>query len=226
MNKAHSIIMMLDGRKKDLYTLDDLVDSLEHDQEAQQETKPMNFLPVSKLPPIPIPTFSVSGRQSLEANASTKALVNCCTDEEKETWDRYWALEDTDSEIVLGWLNVPPDRKNIGVLVTNRLKEVKKIVTKLDAEAVECLIGHVSNKDSSKDTTQSTTGGHVFAPTYKKITGSRQTEKKPFFDTITAFEKAALKHELSELESREAKNFIICDHQGAVVNTNTISLRK
>nr|CDJ94931.1 Protein of unknown function DUF1759 and Protein of unknown function DUF1758 and Retrotransposon domain containing protein [Haemonchus contortus] len=59
MNRAHSIIMMLHGRKKDLlYTLNDLLESLEYDQEGQQETRPMNFLSVSKLPPIPIPTFS------------------------------------------------------------------------------------------------------------------------------------------------------------------------
>ncbi|XGW34826.1 hypothetical protein V3C99_018675 [Haemonchus contortus] len=58
MIKAHGIITMLYGRKKDLYTLDGLVDSLEHDQEAQQETKPINFLSASKLPSIPIPTFS------------------------------------------------------------------------------------------------------------------------------------------------------------------------
>ncbi|KAK5964916.1 hypothetical protein GCK32_022718, partial [Trichostrongylus colubriformis] len=57
----------------------------------------------------------------------------------------------TDSEIVLGWIQTPPDRQNVGVLVANRLKEIRGIVAELEAHGVQCLFGHVSTKDNPAD---------------------------------------------------------------------------
>ncbi|EPB77455.1 hypothetical protein ANCCEY_03438 [Ancylostoma ceylanicum] len=49
----------------------------------------------------------------------------------------------TDSEIVLGWVKAPSDRQSVGVLVDNRLKEVRRIITDMETRDVQCLFGHI-----------------------------------------------------------------------------------
>ncbi|KAK5976505.1 hypothetical protein GCK32_016887 [Trichostrongylus colubriformis] len=49
----------------------------------------------------------------------------------------------TDSEIVLGWMKASANRQAMGVLVANRLKEVRRIVDNLEAQGVTVLFGHI-----------------------------------------------------------------------------------
>ncbi|KAK5964546.1 hypothetical protein GCK32_017569 [Trichostrongylus colubriformis] len=57
----------------------------------------------------------------------------------------------TDSKIVLRWLRTPPDKKVAGVLVSNRLKEIGRIVGELKECGTTCLFGHVSTSDNPAD---------------------------------------------------------------------------
>ncbi|VDO83723.1 unnamed protein product [Heligmosomoides polygyrus] len=57
----------------------------------------------------------------------------------------------SDSEIALGWIKAPPDRKAAGVLVTNRLEEIRRIVEDLHAQGVQCLFGHIPTAENPAD---------------------------------------------------------------------------
>ncbi|CAJ0602779.1 unnamed protein product [Cylicocyclus nassatus] len=57
----------------------------------------------------------------------------------------------TDSEIVLGWIKSHSKRSTAGVLVKNRLKELKNIVKDVEKQKTSCLFGHVSTQDNLAD---------------------------------------------------------------------------
>ncbi|KAK6743232.1 hypothetical protein RB195_010470 [Necator americanus] len=57
----------------------------------------------------------------------------------------------TDSEIVLGWIKSPPEKKSVGVLVTNRLREVRNIIRNLKEQGVTCHFGYVPTMENPAD---------------------------------------------------------------------------
>ncbi|CAJ0592661.1 unnamed protein product [Cylicocyclus nassatus] len=57
----------------------------------------------------------------------------------------------TDSDIVLGWIQTPPSRQSAGVLVTNRLTEIRRISNDLRGRNTTCLFGHVSTAENPAD---------------------------------------------------------------------------
>ncbi|CAJ0594774.1 unnamed protein product [Cylicocyclus nassatus] len=57
----------------------------------------------------------------------------------------------TDSDIVLGWIHTPPSRQSAGVLVTNRLTEIRRISNDLRGRNTTCLFGHVSTAENPAD---------------------------------------------------------------------------
>ncbi|CAJ0601014.1 unnamed protein product [Cylicocyclus nassatus] len=57
----------------------------------------------------------------------------------------------TDSDIVLGWIRTPPSRQSAGILVTNRLSEIRRISNDLRSQSTTCLFGHVSTAENPAD---------------------------------------------------------------------------
>ncbi|VDP12873.1 unnamed protein product [Heligmosomoides polygyrus] len=57
----------------------------------------------------------------------------------------------SDSEIALGWIKAPPDRKAAGVLVANRLEEIRRIVKDLHTQGLQCLFGHIPTAGNPAD---------------------------------------------------------------------------
>ncbi|KAL6735303.1 hypothetical protein Aduo_005759 [Ancylostoma duodenale] len=60
----------------------------------------------------------------------------------------------SDSEIALSWLKVPPNTKGTGVLVANIVKEMKeiiKIVRRLEEEGAKVRFGYVNTRDNPAD---------------------------------------------------------------------------
>ncbi|CAJ0604468.1 unnamed protein product [Cylicocyclus nassatus] len=57
----------------------------------------------------------------------------------------------TDSDIVLGWIRTPPSRQSAGILVTNRLSEIRRISNDLRSRSTTCLFGHVSTAENPAD---------------------------------------------------------------------------
>ncbi|EPB68238.1 Pao retrotransposon peptidase, partial [Ancylostoma ceylanicum] len=57
----------------------------------------------------------------------------------------------SDSEIALSWVKAPPNTKNTGVLVANRVKEIIKITRRLEEEGAKVRFGYVNTKDNPAD---------------------------------------------------------------------------
>uniref|UniRef100_A0A7I4Y532 Integrase catalytic domain-containing protein n=1 Tax=Haemonchus contortus TaxID=6289 RepID=A0A7I4Y532_HAECO len=57
----------------------------------------------------------------------------------------------TDSEIVLGWIKSPPNSQTVGVLVANRLKELRSIINNLEENGAITLFGHVPTMSNPAD---------------------------------------------------------------------------
>uniref|UniRef100_A0A183FMF8 DUF1758 domain-containing protein n=1 Tax=Heligmosomoides polygyrus TaxID=6339 RepID=A0A183FMF8_HELPZ len=57
----------------------------------------------------------------------------------------------SDSEIVLGWAKSPPARKSVGILVSNRLKELADIVEDLKSRGISSRFGYVSTAENPAD---------------------------------------------------------------------------
>ncbi|CAJ0608218.1 unnamed protein product [Cylicocyclus nassatus] len=57
----------------------------------------------------------------------------------------------SDSEIALSWLKNESPQKTTGVLVTNRIKEIKKIAKKLEQEGVNTYFGYINTKVNPAD---------------------------------------------------------------------------
>ncbi|CAJ0603318.1 unnamed protein product [Cylicocyclus nassatus] len=57
----------------------------------------------------------------------------------------------TDSDVVLGWIKSPPTRHSVGVLVTNRLTEIRHIIGNLEDRNIKCFFGHVKTSDNPAD---------------------------------------------------------------------------
>ncbi|CAJ0597735.1 unnamed protein product [Cylicocyclus nassatus] len=57
----------------------------------------------------------------------------------------------TDSDIVLGWIKTPPNRQSAGILVTNRLAEIRRINKDLEQKNITCLFGHVNTLENPAD---------------------------------------------------------------------------
>ncbi|VDK45702.1 unnamed protein product, partial [Cylicostephanus goldi] len=57
----------------------------------------------------------------------------------------------TDSDIVLAWIKAPPTRQSAGVLVTNRLAEMRRINKDLKNHNVTCFFGHVTTSENPAD---------------------------------------------------------------------------
>ncbi|VDK46105.1 unnamed protein product, partial [Cylicostephanus goldi] len=57
----------------------------------------------------------------------------------------------TDSDVVLGWIKSPPTRHSVGVLVTNRLMEIRRIIRNLEDRNIKCFFGHVKTAENPAD---------------------------------------------------------------------------
>ncbi|KIH66244.1 hypothetical protein ANCDUO_03427 [Ancylostoma duodenale] len=57
----------------------------------------------------------------------------------------------TDSEIVLNWIKSPKEKKFRGLLVTNRINEIMKIVEKLRDEGVDIQFGYIATQHNPAD---------------------------------------------------------------------------
>ncbi|EPB71846.1 hypothetical protein ANCCEY_09069 [Ancylostoma ceylanicum] len=57
----------------------------------------------------------------------------------------------SDSGIALSWVKAPPNTKNTGVLVANRVKEIIKITRRLEEEGAKVRFGYVNTKDNPAD---------------------------------------------------------------------------
>ncbi|CAJ0601806.1 unnamed protein product [Cylicocyclus nassatus] len=57
----------------------------------------------------------------------------------------------TDSDKVLAWIKAPPTRQSAGVLVTNRLAEMRRINKDLKNQNVTCFFGHVTTSENPAD---------------------------------------------------------------------------
>ncbi|CAJ0590894.1 unnamed protein product [Cylicocyclus nassatus] len=57
----------------------------------------------------------------------------------------------TDSDVVLGWIKSPPTRHTVGVLVTNRLTEIRRITSDLGNRNIKCFFGHIKTSENPAD---------------------------------------------------------------------------
>ncbi|KHJ93419.1 integrase core domain protein [Oesophagostomum dentatum] len=89
----------------------------------------------------------------LEMNALTiAAKLTMATYEELKKISRIETIYlFTDSEIVLNWLKNNSPAKLLGVLVSNKIKEIKKIVKKFNEEGIKVYFGYISTKLNPAD---------------------------------------------------------------------------
>ncbi|XGW15867.1 hypothetical protein V3C99_001375 [Haemonchus contortus] len=89
----------------------------------------------------------------LEINALTIAtrLTLSTYEELKKTTKIKAVYILTDSEITLGWLKTVGETKIAGVLVANRVKEIKRIAEKLQTDGTKVYFGYVNTKWNPAD---------------------------------------------------------------------------
>ncbi|VDL78098.1 unnamed protein product [Nippostrongylus brasiliensis] len=89
----------------------------------------------------------------LEMNAITLGarLAHFVYSSLKELTHIHQILLFSDSEIALAWIKTPPSCKTAGVLVTNRLREIRTIIRDLQDRGVNCLFGHITTNENPAD---------------------------------------------------------------------------
>ncbi|CAJ0589662.1 unnamed protein product [Cylicocyclus nassatus] len=92
------------------------------------------------IPKLEINALTIAGRLLLSTFEELKKIININT---------VYLL--SDSEIALSWLKNESPQKATGVLVTNRIKEIKKIAKKLEQEGVNTYFGYMNTKVNPAD---------------------------------------------------------------------------
>ncbi|VDO80332.1 unnamed protein product [Heligmosomoides polygyrus] len=103
----------------------------------------------SKLPTLK----AVTTIPNLEMNALTLGarLAHFTYSSLRASSNVHQILYFSDSENALGWIKAPPDRKAAGVLVANRLEEIRRIVKDLHTQGLQCLFGHIPTAENPAD---------------------------------------------------------------------------
>ncbi|EYC46156.1 hypothetical protein Y032_0406g904 [Ancylostoma ceylanicum] len=95
---------------------------------------------VHTIPKLEMNALTIAGRLTLTTYEELKKIISVST---------VYLL--SDSEIVLNWLKNDDPTKVTGVLVSNRVKEIKRIAAKFKEEGVKVYIGYISTKHNPAD---------------------------------------------------------------------------
>lgn len=104
----------------------------------------------SKLPSIK----SKATYPKLEMNAltmATRLALSVCEALQTSTPHPENIFIFTDSQIVLKWIEKSPDDSQLGVLVRNRIKEIRRILDAISGHNIHVFFGHVSSKNNPAD---------------------------------------------------------------------------
>ncbi|KIH65590.1 integrase core domain protein [Ancylostoma duodenale] len=123
----------------------------------------------------------------------------------------------SDSEIALNWLKVPPKAKGTGVLVANRVKEIIKIVRRLEEEGAKVRFGYIHTRDNPADEGTSGSSAKEFAnslwwtgpPSTKQDSNTWPEESRNLTERLGEPTKARIRKAIPDLGGEEVKGPII-----------------